>query len=91
MCPPLAANCQVTGEFPVLIMPNLVLRVPCLSVCHKVCDYELLMLTESEAKLLMVPTGSKVTLETKKKKKMTMLPLLWHIYMAFLSRKNFRF
>ena len=91
MCPPLAANCQVTGEFPVLIMPNLVLRVPCLSVCHKVCDYELLMLTESEAKLLMVPTCSKVTLETKKKKKITMLPLLWHIYMAFLSRKNFRF
>lgn len=32
MCPPLAANCQVTGEFPVLIMPNLVLRVPCLSI-----------------------------------------------------------
>ena len=70
MCPPLAANCQVTGEFPVLIMPNLVLRVPCLSVCHKVCDYELLMLTESEAKLLMVPTCSKVTLETTKKKKL---------------------
>ena len=32
MCPPLAANCQVTGEFPVLIMPTLVLRVPCLSI-----------------------------------------------------------
>ena len=89
MCPPLAANCQVTGEFPVLIMPNLVLRVPCSSVCHKVCDYELLMLIGSEAKLLTVPTCSKVILETKKKK-------IYHIasvttYMAFLSRKNFRF
>ena len=80
MCPPLAANCQVTGEFPVLIMPNLVLRVPCLSVCHKVCDYELLMLTESEAKLLMVPTCSKVTLETKKKKNYHVASVMAYIY-----------
>ena len=87
MCPPLAANCQVTGEFPVLIMPNLVLRVPCSSVCHKVCDYELLMLIGSEAKLLTVPTCSKVILETKKKK-FTILPLLQHIWHFFQEKTS---
>ena len=66
MCPPLAANCQVTGEFPVwiLIMPNLVLRFPHLSFCHKVCDYKLLMLIGSEAKFLMVHTCNKAIHET---------------------------
>ena len=61
-----------------------------LFVYHKVCDYELLMLIGSEAKLLMVPTCSKVILETKKKKKITMLPLLQHIW-HFFQEKNFRF
>ena len=87
MCPPLAANCQVTGEFPVLIMPNLVLRVPCSSVCHKVCDYELLMLIGSEAKLLTVPTCSKVILETKKKKKNLPYCLCYNIYGISFKKK----
>ena len=66
MYPPLAANCQVTGEFPVwiLIMPNLVLRFPHLSFCHKVCDYKYLTLIGSEAKFLMVHTCNKAIQET---------------------------
>ena len=66
MCPPPAANCQVTGEFPVwiLIIPNLVLRFPHLSFCHKVCDYRSLMLIGNEAKFLMVDTCNKAIHET---------------------------
>ena len=45
-------------------MPNLVLRFPHLSFCHKVCDYKSLTLIGSEAKFLMVHTCNKAIQET---------------------------
>lgn len=61
MCPPPAANCQVSGVLPVwiLITPNWVLRFLHLSFCHKVCDYKSLLLIGSEVTFLMAHTCNK--------------------------------